>query len=202
MSGSIAFIGDIHGCLPALQSMIRILRARDVEEIVLLGDYINKGSDGPKVIDYLISLERDNIVVALSGNHEAAFLDCLDSGDVRPLLRMSGAPTIRSYVGGDVGPDVAKSLRASVPLEHVEFLRSLPEQYLADGVVASHKPVAISGQFCVSAHVHVGSIPRVSDSSAEIDTGCGSPQGILTGFFWPSRNYVQVDMSGRVIRSV
>ncbi|WP_285100920.1 metallophosphoesterase [Promicromonospora sp. MEB111] len=202
MSDSVAFIGDVHGCLPALQSMIGVLSEAGVNEIVLLGDYINKGADGPAVINYLISLDSDDRVVALRGNHESALLDCLDSGDVRPLLRMSGAPTIRSYVGGDVGPHVADSLRASVPLEHVEFLRKLPERYLANDVVASHKAVAIGDLFSVSAHVYVGSTPRLSEYAAEIDTGCGSPQGILTGFLWPSRSYVQVDMNGRVIRPV
>jgi serine/threonine protein phosphatase 1 len=193
MSDSIAYVGDVHGNAAALKALISGLSTLDVDSVVLLGDYINKGPDGAGVIQYLISHEGDPRIIPLIGNHEAAFLQCMESGDVRPLLRMSGAPTIRSYVDGPVGPDVFADLQSSVPQGHLDFLRSLPREYATKDVIASHSPRLRDHRFRISAHVVVGMIPRILADSAEIDTGCGSGHGRLTALLWPSRRFIQVD---------
>lgn len=193
MNDSIAFVGDVHGNLAALRTLIGGLSTLGVESTVLLGDYINKGPDGAGVIQYLASLQGDSRIIPLIGNHESTFLRCLESGDVRPLLRMSGAPTIRSYVGGLVGPNVFADLQSSVPQSHLDFLSSLPREYATEDLIASHFPRLRDHRFRVSAHAIVGLTPRVFADSAEIDTGCGSGRGRLTGFLWPSRRFIQVD---------
>ncbi|MGF0115463.1 metallophosphoesterase [Promicromonospora sp. Marseille-Q5078] len=199
MKDETAFVGDVHGNLTALRSLMESLEELELASVVLLGDYINKGPDGPAVIEYLLRFEGAARLIPLRGNHESAFLDCMDTGDVRPLLRMSGAPTVRAYVGGPVSADVYADLRASVPTEHVRFLAEMPAVYASKQVVAAHKPGGADSRFRVSAHVNVGDVPRVSSTSAEVDTGCGSPNGRLTAFLWPSRRYIQVDDAGEMI---
>jgi hypothetical protein len=193
MNDSTAFVGDVHGNLVALKALVGELSALGIHSIVLLGDYINKGPDGAGVIQYLVSREGDSKIVPLLGNHEAVFLQCMESGDLRPLLRMSGAPTIQSYVGRPVAPDVFADLRSSVPKEHLDFPKRLPSEYVTDDVIASHVPQRRGHRFRISAHVTIGVTPRIFAKSAEIDTGCGSGRGRLTGLLWPPRHFVQVD---------
>lgn len=194
-----AFIGDVHGELLAIRAILRALSAHGVHKIVLLGDYINKGPSGAQVVDELIALSREGHVACLRGNHETALLDCIESRDVRPFLRMSGAPTIRSYLGRDVGPDVASELLAAIPASHETFLRGLPLTHETDEYVASHTPTTAPGKFVISAHVDVGRYPQITNSSAAIDTGCGNPGGVLTALLWPSLGYIQTDRSGTLL---
>lgn len=195
----VIFVGDVHGNVEALLGLMDEVENRRPDSVVLLGDYINKGPHGAQVLEYLVTYAGGVAIHPLLGNHEEVFLRCLTERDVRPLLRMSGAPTIRSYVGADVGPDVSAALSNSVPDRHIEFLRSLQVTFWGDGVVASHRPLRQEGSFRVSAHVPAGLVPRISFDSAEIDTRCGETGGRLTAFEWPSREFFQVDDRGFLI---
>lgn len=200
MNESIAFVGDVHGEVAALDALLRAVEARGVKDVVLLGDYINKGPESAAVVELLASRQSEHPrLIALLGNHELAFLECLDSGDVRPLLRMGGAPTILSYTRQLVGPDVFADLAAAVPPHHMDFLRGLDRQYDGEGVIARHQPAANDGRYQISAHVDVGRSPRIGSRDAAIDTGCGSRDGRLTALMWPTLDWIQVDVRGEAI---
>lgn len=201
MRHEIAFVGDIHGQLSALVGLLDVLKDLDVGHKVFLGDYINKGPDSAAVVTELLKHARSGDTTLLSGNHEAALIDAVDTGSITALLKMSGAPTIRSYVGRNVRPHVFEDFRLHVPSEHIEAIRTMPTTFAADGVLAQHAPlVAERSEFQVSAHVMVGRRPLIKANSAEIDTGCGSSsEGLLTALLWPSLDFVQVDMIGSVV---
>jgi serine/threonine protein phosphatase 1 len=138
----------------------------------------------------------------LRGNHEAALLDALDTGDLTAFLKMGGAMTIRSYVGEKVGPDVLSDFRARFPKEHLDGIRRMPETYESNDVIARHvRPPASTPKFRVSAHATVGNLPRIGSNSAQLDTGCGAGDGRLTALLWPSLDYVQVDALGAIVTS-
>ncbi len=151
-------------------------------------------------MQYLLALSRSGRATLLSGNHEAALLRALDTGDLRGFLRMGGAMAIRSYVGHDVGPDVVSEFRTSIPREHLKALRRMPDIYETADVLAQHAPPPPSTpKFHISAHVSLGVLPRIRRDSAQLDTGCGSPSGRLTALLWPTLDYVQVDAQGVVL---
>ena len=56
MTSQVAFVGDVHGCLPALRGILRAIDERDVSHTVFLGDYINKGSDSYEVLAEVLPL--------------------------------------------------------------------------------------------------------------------------------------------------
>ena len=200
MSAEIAFVGDVHGNLSALRGLCQALTARGEAHAVFLGDYVNKGAQSAEVMQELLAYSRAGRVTLLAGNHEAALLDALDSGDLTAFLKMGGAMTIRSYVGGKVGPDVLKSFRASFPSEHLDAIRRMPVTYESDDLIAQHVPPAAStSKFRISAHVTVGELPRIRRRSAQLDTGCGNESGRLTAMLWPGLNYVQVDARGTIV---
>ncbi len=148
----------------------------------------------------LLSHSRTGGATLLRGNHEAALLGALDTGDLAPFLKMGGAMTIRSYVGTKVGWDVLKDFTASFPNEHFDAIRRMSETYELERVIAQHlPPTASTPKFLITAHVPVGKLPRIGPHTAQLDTGCGADSGRLTALLWPSLDYVQVDSRGAVV---
>lgn len=200
MSAEIAFVGDVQGNLSALRGLCDVLAARGEPHAVFLGDYVNKGTQSAEVMQELLAYSRAGRATLLMGNHEAALLDALDTGDLTAFLKMGGAMTIRSYVGAKVGPDVLRDFRARFPNEHLDAIRRMPETYESDDLIAQHTPPAASTpKFRISAHVPVGELPRIGRHSAQLDTGCGAESGRLTALLWPSLDYVQVDARGATV---
>lgn len=200
MNDEYAFVGDIHANLTALQAMRRIVDDIGVAKVVFLGDYINKGADSARVIEELYDFQRARDAVLLAGNHEHALLSAVDRKDLSGFIKMGGAMTIRSYVGRPVGPDVLGDLIDCLPSRHLELLRAMPTHFETDHLIAQHVPTRqATRKFHISAHVPVGQVPLIGEGFARLDTGCGSGDGRLTAFMWPSMTYVQVDNCGRQI---
>lgn len=200
MTTQTAFIGDVHGSLQPLIGILDALNSRLISHNVFLGDYLNKGRESAQVLEHLIALAESSSVTLLRGNHESAFLDALQTNNLGPFLKMGGAATIRSYVGGNVGPDVAADLKAHVPPKHIELIRRMPVIFQSGDVVASHKPPrGQDSRYRVSAHIFVGPVPLIRSDSANIDTGCGTETGRLTALLWPSLAYIQVDSAGKLV---
>ena len=65
-------IGDVHGCLEELITLIAKLNLNETDEVVFVGDLLNKGPDSFGVWRYV--QERNNFngakVVFCWGNHE------------------------------------------------------------------------------------------------------------------------------------
>ena len=91
-------IGDIHGNFDALQSILGTLQSRhqiftdsgmetlaDHVTLVFTGDYVDRGPDAIKVLDYLARMKSksDGRLVMLMGNHEAMALAAL--GAIRTM---------------------------------------------------------------------------------------------------------------------
>lgn len=197
MSDEFAFVGDVHGDVRRLDDMLNRL-ATAAENLVFLGDYVNRGPDSRGVLETLSSLQRERptSTFCLSGNHDVLLLAVLEGrANLDRLLLNGGGPTIASYVATPFG-DVREQLIESVPAHHVEFLRDLPEMLEGPGWHATHMPLAHPPQslgFGIYGHVPQLNIPLVTATRALIDTGCGSlEKGALSAFLWPSRSIIQV----------
>jgi serine/threonine protein phosphatase 1 len=68
-------IGDVHGCSAALDALLEAIRPHPADDVVTLGDYINRGPDSRGVIEGLIELENQCRLVPLLGNHDQTVLD-------------------------------------------------------------------------------------------------------------------------------
>lgn len=94
----VAIIGDIHGRLDLLKSLISRLQSEVPNtELVFVGDYIDRGPSSREVLEYLQRL--DSSVVCLKGNHEAMLLDFIDNPiqHGRQWLRNGGSETLASF---------------------------------------------------------------------------------------------------------
>ena len=71
-------IGDIHGHLDKLLDLIDQIQPTIDDQLVFLGDYIDRGPDSKGVLDYLMVLQQQHPeTVFLRGNHEQLILDAL-----------------------------------------------------------------------------------------------------------------------------
>lgn len=91
-------IGDIHGCLKALQTIFNQKIIKEEDTIVFLGDYIDRGPNSKGVIDWLIKNKRKYNFEFILGNHEIMMQTSKNNKErLREWLYFGGAETLDSY---------------------------------------------------------------------------------------------------------
>lgn len=63
-------IGDIHGCYNSLRTLESYVAFESEDRIITLGDYVDRGPDTKKVLEWLIQRDSLGNLIALRGNHE------------------------------------------------------------------------------------------------------------------------------------
>ena len=118
-------IGDIHGCLAALEAILAAIRPRPDDTLLTMGDYIDRGPDSRGVIERLLRLGRECRLIPLLGNHDEMLLKLYDGQTELYIdwLLFGGNTTLGSY--GSMRPE-------DIPPEHIGFLPRLPA-VLRDG---------------------------------------------------------------------
>ena len=71
MNGRLIAVGDIHGCHLEFAELLERLELGKDDNLILLGDLVNRGPDSNKVID----LAKANRAISLLGNHELRLLN-------------------------------------------------------------------------------------------------------------------------------
>lgn len=78
-------ISDIHGCAYTFKELLNRIAFSKYDELYVLGDYINRGPNSKKVIDFIIELQNQGYnIKALKGNHEEMIFDSIDIEDWTP----------------------------------------------------------------------------------------------------------------------
>lgn len=154
MSRLLAF-GDIHGCYRTLQNLLGKVNLRDDDELVFLGDYIDRGASSYEVIELLIELNKKYKCTFLKGNHEDMWIDYLQ-GEMRLsgyqlYFQNGGRSTLESYCQNLVDED-GNQRRAGDGLSWDELPESHREFY--DNLKVMHE----DGEFVF---VHAGIMPNL-----------------------------------------
>jgi serine/threonine protein phosphatase 1 len=114
-------IGDIHGCINALTTLLGLVGLRPDDTIITLGDYVDRGPDASAVLNLIIELDNSHHLVPLRGNHEIMMLDAHEKASwLKPWLSYGGEATLHSYSGSQ---DTGGSFD-DVPEAHLDFLRN------------------------------------------------------------------------------
>ena len=137
-------IGDVHGCFDAVKSVMKLASISSSDLVVWLGDYVDRGPDSAKVVDYLSNLDRSKNVF-LCGNHEIMMANARGNIDsMRSWASCGGDETWDSYIrefGGENGIE-------SVPDHHWAFIEQLKPYYETDTHIFVH--AAIDGELDMS----------------------------------------------------
>tara|TARA_R110002049_G_scaffold309268_1_gene519601 strand:- start:134703 stop:135536 length:834 start_codon:yes stop_codon:yes gene_type:complete len=211
-------VGDIHGCAKALRSLVETIAPRPKDQLVFLGDYVDRGPDSRDVIEQLIQVRKLCRTVMLRGNHEI-MLGGVVFRDLDPTvwLGSGGKATVASY-GGDI---------QKMPEHHRDFLKSLRPHYeTTDSIFVhacyeSHLPMdrqddslrywahlthLLPAPHISGKRVFVGHTPQMSGRILDaghlicVDTHCVG-NGYLTAYDIDNNHSIQVDRRGHVLRS-
>ncbi len=70
-------VSDIHGCFKTFKAIVeKRIELTKADQLFLLGDYINRGKDSARVLDYIIHLiQQEYQKFPLRGNHEQKLLN-------------------------------------------------------------------------------------------------------------------------------
>jgi serine/threonine protein phosphatase 1 len=119
-------MGDIHGEYTIMQ---RVLEKADYkprqDQLILLGDYVDRGNESCKVVDAVKNLVA-NGAVALLGNHERMMIDALQNEDY----------DLWDYNGGESTRNSYKSLEQMN--DDAAFLQTLPLYYETSDYIFVH----------------------------------------------------------------
>jgi serine/threonine protein phosphatase 1 len=107
-------IGDIHGCLNALETVSYLADIQPEDTLITLGDVVDRGPDSKGVIDWLIARHETGPTISLLGNHELLMMRArLSENNLIDWTRFGGRETLESYPGHSI---------QKVPMSHWLFL--------------------------------------------------------------------------------
>lgn len=113
-------IGDIHGCASALDTLLQAVGVKTEDQLVFLGDYIDRGPASREVIQTLLGLRKVSSPVFLRGNHEVMILEArVDSTQSLLWQSCGGSETLTSYGLDSLDRDL--DWAAALPPDHWEF---------------------------------------------------------------------------------
>ena len=147
-------IGDVHGHLTKLERLMRKIEEAGLtaeDQLVFVGDYVDRGPRIPELLDYLIVLKkaRPNSIF-LRGNHDQGMLDARDVFDRRrsPKVGMQDVAWWFQYGGRDTieSYPAAKHWFDRIPEEHWTFLENTEMEYEAGNYVFVHAGLVPPGQ--------------------------------------------------------
>ncbi len=144
-------IGDVHGRLDLLQSLLDHIESEaPTLPKVFVGDFIDRGPDSAAVLRHVMAMsERSSpSVICLKGNHEAMFLDFVDTPEQGgpQWLRNGGDKTLESF-GVDPPVDCLDGARLNsardalveqAGADLIAWVRSLPLAWQSGNVIVTH----------------------------------------------------------------
>ncbi|WP_414549552.1 metallophosphoesterase family protein [Anabaena sp. CCY 0017] len=108
-------IGDVHGHYEGLMKLMEFIAPGSDDQVYFLGDLIDRGPKSSQVIDFV----KDNNYGCLLGNHEQMLLSILIGDNV-------STPAMQAWLYGGGQATIASYEEATIPDEHLEWLKTLP----------------------------------------------------------------------------
>ena len=153
MTWPIYAIGDIHGCLDLMETLVDHIRDYQAlvhggtdAEIICLGDYVDGGPESLGVIDRLMAGVAGFRVTCLPGNHEDLMLACLGTDDRETWhtwLSNGGETTLHSLgITLRFGGYDPRALEDALGPQRIDWLRKLPLHTIRGRYLFVHAGIA------------------------------------------------------------
>ncbi|MEH7223618.1 metallophosphoesterase family protein [Bacillus sp. JJ1566] len=137
-------ISDIHGCLPHFQALLKKANYQPLrDKLILLGDYVDRGSNSKEIIETVAKMVKNENVIALRGNHDQRFLDLILTRKIELydlFLKYGGLDTLKSYYPNAENESIDHVLNIIIDKyrSHIEFLKALPLYYEEEHFIFVH----------------------------------------------------------------
>lgn len=133
-------VGDIHGCLTALQTVLAGANIGADDTLVYLGDYVDRGPDSHGVVELVLEQlanyadsQNSNkstapAIITLRGNHEVMMLNARN--DLERFFmwqNFGGEETLESYQALE-----SHEWQQSIPQSHWDFLQATEKYFETD----------------------------------------------------------------------
>lgn len=128
-------VGDIHGYKGALEALLSQVNPSDSDQVVFLGDYVDKGPDVAGALELLSDLGEAHDWVFLRGNHDQMLIDAYRDPTALGVWEcLSGDAPLASYGSGSTA-----DLLARIPDRHIRFLEErCCDYYQTDSFIFVH----------------------------------------------------------------
>lgn len=194
--GRLFAISDIHGCFkPFYELIVNCIKLKKTDQLILLGDYIDRGDQSKEVIDFIIDLKNSGFnITPLTGNHEVMLLDSFYNPEILPLWLMnSGMSTLNSFEIQNIMEidslylNFFSSLEFYKIIENIVFVHAgfndfainpfADKQSMVWECRTSYQNPALSGKTVIHGHrpktiSHVKKLISEKSNVIPIDTGC------------------------------
>lgn len=162
MKRRIFAIGDIHGCFDAFKQLLKRIVFTKNDQLILLGDYIDRGPQSKEVIDYIIELQqKGSDIIPLMGNHEQMLLEAIeDKSKLFNWIQNGGLATLNSFSIDSLD---------QLDQKYIDFFNCLQYYYSSNDIlkdkviIHAHRPIKIED--CKEA-IHA------NKTVINVDTGC------------------------------
>lgn len=161
----IALFADIHANQQAFEACLDDARAREAQQVVLLGDFVGYGGDPAWVMDRVMAFAEDGAILVL-GNHDAAINSSADRMNLAARVAIEWTRT-------ELGKP-ARDFLASLPLTRSEENRlyvhaeaSHPERwtYVVGTLEAADSLAATQAHVTFCGHVHRPALYSLSSTA-------------------------------------
>ncbi|MEF3353855.1 metallophosphoesterase family protein [Paenibacillus sp. GYB006] len=131
-------ISDIHGCIDQLNQMLHLIQFNSIDDqLIFLGDYVDRGPNSKAVVDKVIELVNMHNAIALRGNHDQRLVDLInnDSALIRSnFIEHGGIQTLQSYcdiniINNEISNEILNQAKDTINTffgHHLDFLSELP----------------------------------------------------------------------------
>ncbi|MEL7147036.1 MAG: metallophosphoesterase family protein, partial [Bacteroidota bacterium] len=124
-------IGDIHGCLETFRCLLGQMKAHiEQDQLILLGDYIDRGPHSKGVIDEIIQMKQEGWdIISIRGNHEQMLIAGHHAEVVKGWVDMADKELTDSFEISNL---------TELPSAYIDLCESLPYYYLDNEFIAVH----------------------------------------------------------------
>ena len=138
-------IPDIHGCVKTVKTLVENQIEPDKDDqLIFIGDYIDRGPDSKGVIDYIMELEAQGFAIRkLMGNHEDYCLTAWEEDqDVRSFLgirpKTSTQKEWETYGGKQALESWNVDRPREIPQKYIDWMKELEYFIEIDNFVVVH----------------------------------------------------------------
>lgn len=114
-------VGDVHGCLEPLHTLIEHIQPQISDTIIFLGDLIDRGSNSKAVLDCVMQLQQHCNVQCVLGNHEEMLLSAKSDSYTREAWLYHGGQEMLASFG--LPPNQTGLLQ--IPDKYIHFFQNM-----------------------------------------------------------------------------